>query len=725
MRKKTIYAVALAMIAECATFTGCKDYDSDIRNLQEQIDANADAIAALQSAIAKGTVITEVKTETDGYKIIFSDGTSIDLTNGKDGQQGPAGPAGTAGKDGQDGQQGLTGPQGPAGAAGKNAPVPQLRVNEDKNWEMSADGGTTWEELKDAAGNSIADAKTYVADYVKIDDGGYIVIGDKTTAFKYNAAIPSVTEDVSHKVAVITVPATATEPMKTLRVPMEGYFDQASVTSIVPVKGKTELVVSKTTVGAGGAEIGDKTYAEGEVVYSCAGIPVVLNPAQVDASAVPFAFVASSHDGSATLPIELTLTAGSAADISTTKAAPANGGLWTLTGVPTDPEFAGFTNVALCAENSNGTHTLSAYDFEITVNTLSSPADASSVPATVPALKGGTAVIEAASNIIDSYAAFDDGSQEKGGYGIRRTDASAAADAPYTGDWEVYQLPEVLSKAGSSEAETADLTVVYTYLGEDGAAGSKEVTVNFFAPLPEPASTQVSLGEKVQNPDAGTATEIVLTQADLTAALFGAEAAPETIEVWKAGARTFKVALDAPLADAGANSAAFLLSGSNAGAAVAEAEAFDAVKITVDDPTAAGEYTATLTYEDPVGNETAVTIAFVLGSPVSTVEGPAGTTIANDASTAEVEPTGFTAKDGNDSEITGGIATIVSAVSADDSKLTVEVPEGGAKIVCTRVSSDAPEAAEEVVVTATVLDKWGAEHSGVSFSVTLAAAEKM
>lgn len=161
MRKKNFYAVALALATACATFVGCKDYDSDIKNLQTQIDANAAAIAALKQAIANGSTITGVSPTADGYKITFSDGSSIDLANGKEGAQG------------------LTGPQGPVGEAGKEAPVPQLRVNAAENREMSVDGGATWAELKDATGNSIADAKTYVADYVEIDENGYIVIAIK------------------------------------------------------------------------------------------------------------------------------------------------------------------------------------------------------------------------------------------------------------------------------------------------------------------------------------------------------------------------------------------------------------------------------------------------------------------------------------------------------------------------------------------------------------------
>lgn len=698
--QKNFYAAALAIIAGCAAFIGCKDYDSDIRNLQEQIDVNKDAIAALQQAIAKGSTITGVTPGADGYKITFSDGTSIDLTNGKDGK---------------DGQQGLVGPQGPVGEPGKDAPVPQLRVNDAKNWEMSTDGGTTWAELKDAAGNSIADAKTYVADYVKIDENGYIVIGDKTTAFRYDVSIPSVTEDASNKVAIITVPATETEPMKTLRVPMEGYFDQASITSIVPVKGKTELTISKTTVQSE-TTIGDKTYAAGDVVYTGAGIPVVLNPAQVNASAVPFSFVASDRDGSVTLPLELTLTAGSAEDISVTKAAPASG-LWTLTAVPTDPDFPGFSHVALSAQNSNGTSTLSAYEFEITIADASTAA--SGMPSTAQANTGASAVIAAAANIIDSYAAFDDGTQEKDGYGIRRADADAAADAPYTGDWEVYELPAAaLSKAAVPEKS---LTVVYSYIGEDGNAGSQNVTVDFFAPIMAPEVSEVTLEPAVSA--AAAATELSLTQDKLLAALFP-NATVSKLEGWKEAAKNFTLAIQSDLVDADvANTAKFYLSSADKGANVADAAAFDEIKISLVNKTEAGTYYATLSYEDQVGKTTEVKIGFTVTSPVTAVEGPTGKEIANDVSVVEVAVADFTAKDADQGTVTGGIAKVVAAVSADTRKITVEVPQDGQKIVCTRVG-DAPTEAGVVEVTATVQDPWGVEHS-VTFEVALLAAAEV
>lgn len=696
--KKNFYAAALVLATACTAFVGCKDYDSDIKNLQTQIDANKSAIEALQQAIAKGVTISGIDKKSDGYAIRFSDGSTVELANGKDGA---------------------------AGLNGKDAPVPQLRVNAAKNWEMSTDGGTTWAEVKDAAGSSIADAKTYVDDYVKIDENGYLVIGDKTTSFKYDVTIPSVTEDVDNKVAIITVPATATEAMKTLRVPMEGYFDRLFVSNITPVSGKATLAFTKVTLSED-VTLGGKTYQTGDVVYTTAGMPVVINPAQVNAGAMAFAFVANTGTAEPeTMPVALTLTQGSDEAISQTKAAPATG-LWTVSGTVTDDNFDGFENVALSALNGNGTSTLSDYAFEIDVQ--AGAASASGLPSTVSQNEGSAVVIPAAANIIDSYAAFGDGSQEKDGYIVRRADQSVAADAPYTGAWEVVAAPTnaMMSAMTKAAVPTTELQVVYTVVGLDGAKATSNVAVSFFKSLPALNATEVTLEAAAEDGDGSTATEFSLSQADLLKAIYGngSEFAGAK-EEWANLAKTFTVTLDAPLAGAGSNTVVFKLESSDKGASVADAAAFDEIALTIDNPTDAGDYSATLSYEDQAGNETEVKIKFSLSSPVAAVKGPTGKEIANtDGEDVKVSVAvdDFVAKDGEAGTVSGGVASIVSVSSADETKMTVVVD--GGSIVCTRVAAAAPETDETVTVTAVVKDKWGVEHS-VAFDVKLAKAEEI
>ena len=66
------------------TYVGCKDYDDDIDNLQTQIDANKASIAELQNFVKEGKWVTNVEQITDGFKITFNDNKSYSITSGKD-----------------------------------------------------------------------------------------------------------------------------------------------------------------------------------------------------------------------------------------------------------------------------------------------------------------------------------------------------------------------------------------------------------------------------------------------------------------------------------------------------------------------------------------------------------------------------------------------------------------------------------------------------------------
>ena len=53
--------------------------------------------------VPEGKDIISVDEIENGYRITFSDGTSIDILNGEDGAQGPAGPQGEKGEQGEPG----------------------------------------------------------------------------------------------------------------------------------------------------------------------------------------------------------------------------------------------------------------------------------------------------------------------------------------------------------------------------------------------------------------------------------------------------------------------------------------------------------------------------------------------------------------------------------------------------------------------------------------------
>jgi hypothetical protein len=93
----------------------------------------------------------------NGEFLIDSDGKMVpaqgkDGSDGKDGKDGEDGAPGTDGKDGKDGQDGAT---GAAGTPGKDGFTPLLRINNSYYWEMSLDGGKTWQLVRDPNKNPV------------------------------------------------------------------------------------------------------------------------------------------------------------------------------------------------------------------------------------------------------------------------------------------------------------------------------------------------------------------------------------------------------------------------------------------------------------------------------------------------------------------------------------------------------------------------------------------
>lgn len=81
------------------TLTSCKDYDDDISDLQERINANSSALEQIKALIKSGQVITGVTNSGTGVTFTMSDGKTYTVTNGKDGAAGAKGDTGVAGKD--------------------------------------------------------------------------------------------------------------------------------------------------------------------------------------------------------------------------------------------------------------------------------------------------------------------------------------------------------------------------------------------------------------------------------------------------------------------------------------------------------------------------------------------------------------------------------------------------------------------------------------------------
>ena len=90
MERKIFVVLALMFLA--SAFTSCQYDDGDlwdkVNSLEQQVDANKEDIATLTSlveALNKGKVIVSTTQTDNGYTLTFSDGSSVSITNGKDG----------------------------------------------------------------------------------------------------------------------------------------------------------------------------------------------------------------------------------------------------------------------------------------------------------------------------------------------------------------------------------------------------------------------------------------------------------------------------------------------------------------------------------------------------------------------------------------------------------------------------------------------------------------
>lgn len=202
MLKNTLYLIAtLAMLL----LAGCSKYDdaavrNDILDLQgrvssleticNQMNSNLSSLKSIVDAIQKGYFVADVQEVSDGYKITFSNQTTIVLFNGKNGADGKNGVTPSIGvaknNDGiyywtLDGTWLLdsagkmiqaSGVNGADGKDGQNGITPQLKI-EDKNWYLSIDDGHTWSVLGKASGE---DGETLFSSVSQDDDYVYLTL---------------------------------------------------------------------------------------------------------------------------------------------------------------------------------------------------------------------------------------------------------------------------------------------------------------------------------------------------------------------------------------------------------------------------------------------------------------------------------------------------------------------------------------------------------------------
>ena len=131
MNKKFLSAILFGalMVSSTGVFVSCKDYDDDIENLQEQINANKKAIDDINALITNGSVITNVTSSANGVVVTLSNNKTFEITNGTNGKNGTVWTIGTDGYWYKDEVKteykavGQAGEDGAAGAAG-NTYVP-------------------------------------------------------------------------------------------------------------------------------------------------------------------------------------------------------------------------------------------------------------------------------------------------------------------------------------------------------------------------------------------------------------------------------------------------------------------------------------------------------------------------------------------------------------------------------------------------------------------------
>ena len=92
MKRFFIFA---ALCTSAMALASCEFDDSDlwqkVDEMQQQIDTNTEDIAtltALVDALNNGKIITSTEQTENGYRLVFNDGSSIEITNGKNGTNG-------------------------------------------------------------------------------------------------------------------------------------------------------------------------------------------------------------------------------------------------------------------------------------------------------------------------------------------------------------------------------------------------------------------------------------------------------------------------------------------------------------------------------------------------------------------------------------------------------------------------------------------------------------
>ena len=280
MRKKYLSALLFGalLFASAGTFTSCKDYDDDISNLQSQIDTNTADIKALQEKINNGMWVTSVTSIDGGFTIAFSDGTSYEIKNGKDGANGADGAAGADGT--------------------------QITIGEDGYWYF--DGVKS--EYKAVADETTTQIK---APYVNTEDGYWYFYNEKGEAVKsnykavgaayavkvnggYNLYMPDENGEMNEPIFLAGEGASITDIELT---DVDGNGSSIEDDKLTVYKTTFKFQKNNSGINSASNWGGTKTLpADNSVVYSTSQLGLRINPTEVDGTGVEYTLVTSRND---------------------------------------------------------------------------------------------------------------------------------------------------------------------------------------------------------------------------------------------------------------------------------------------------------------------------------------------------------------------------------------------------------------------------------------------
>ena len=214
LMKKIFFVIAAAAMM----LVGCtKELEQRIDSLDQRVSALEEAVKALNSdvdaiqtvldALKQNVYVSAVNPLTDGYEIVFTNGTKATIKNGANGKDGVNGKDGKDGvspvigvttvdgvlvwtvngqplKDaqgnnvpavGKDGANGADGKDGQNGADGKDGVTPEFKLENGKLY-YSVDGKTTWIELGNVTGADGADGEDANAWFTLTQDASTVTL---------------------------------------------------------------------------------------------------------------------------------------------------------------------------------------------------------------------------------------------------------------------------------------------------------------------------------------------------------------------------------------------------------------------------------------------------------------------------------------------------------------------------------------------------------------------